>query len=714
TDIYVLGATLYRALSGLQPMAAIDRSEAILKAERDVFVTASELGAGRYSASFLRAVDAALVFNEKKRPQNVAEWRRQFDAGGSDDGGRRVARATAVPAADEETRFGVPGEATVVLEPPPAPVVNPDVRAARAAASVARPGVEAPASVRAPAPRAYWPWLVAMLLVLTAGGGGYAWQAGLLPAGLLDFNRGARLVKQGDRALAGGQVFEPAGRSALDFYRQAWDASPGDADAEHGLRIAGEQLGAALTAAIAAGNDARIDALAALLGDLPAAAGDFTALRERVAGARARRAADALTAERIALLLDEAARDIEAGKLVGSDADNALARYRAVQILAPENAAAAAGLERLVAALAARGQAALAAGELDEARRWQQHGHVIDATHADVMALDAALANARGAQARDQTIAELLEAAADDVAANRLTSPPGRNALERYREIERLAPGHAEAASGVRRVHDRYVAMATQALARDEFEAAAEFAGRAREVWPASEPASTLASEIRAAVTRQREATDAERAQAAAAQAAQLRAQAEQARAQAAAEQRRAEEAEAARLADAAERRAEEQRLAREAEERARAAAVNGRPRVVLDYAGFHPKYAVHGLTRDTVEAAVAPLLRAAGYDIVKRDAVHDAGWTWNNLRLVVFRLTVNENTATGLYSWAIAVNVYDQPALRLSLSRALETPHEWTQSRNGLGPPTDLQQMVGMYEEMSSAWLARLPGRVR
>jgi serine/threonine protein kinase len=57
TDIYSLAATMYRAISGVMPMDAIDRSEAILKAERDVFVSAGEIGEGRYSVGFMRALD---------------------------------------------------------------------------------------------------------------------------------------------------------------------------------------------------------------------------------------------------------------------------------------------------------------------------------------------------------------------------------------------------------------------------------------------------------------------------------------------------------------------------------------------------------------------------------------------------------------------------------------------------------------------------------
>jgi len=53
TDIYGLGATLYRAVAGIAPMDAVDRSRAILKGDKDIFVFAAETGKGRYSERFL-------------------------------------------------------------------------------------------------------------------------------------------------------------------------------------------------------------------------------------------------------------------------------------------------------------------------------------------------------------------------------------------------------------------------------------------------------------------------------------------------------------------------------------------------------------------------------------------------------------------------------------------------------------------------------------
>ena len=78
TDIYGLGATCYRAIAGMAPMDAITRSKGILGSTREVLAPARAIGSGRYSAQLLSAVDHALEFVEKNRPQTVAEWRREL------------------------------------------------------------------------------------------------------------------------------------------------------------------------------------------------------------------------------------------------------------------------------------------------------------------------------------------------------------------------------------------------------------------------------------------------------------------------------------------------------------------------------------------------------------------------------------------------------------------------------------------------------------
>lgn len=78
TDIYSLGATMYRVVTGATPMDAIARSRGILGSTQDILKPASEIARTRYSERFLLAIDHALRFDEKERPQTIDEWRREL------------------------------------------------------------------------------------------------------------------------------------------------------------------------------------------------------------------------------------------------------------------------------------------------------------------------------------------------------------------------------------------------------------------------------------------------------------------------------------------------------------------------------------------------------------------------------------------------------------------------------------------------------------
>lgn len=74
TDIYGLGATLYRLVSAKKPADAITRGLACSHGDADPLIPLRNISQG-FSDTFLKAIEAALRVRPEDRPQSVAEWR---------------------------------------------------------------------------------------------------------------------------------------------------------------------------------------------------------------------------------------------------------------------------------------------------------------------------------------------------------------------------------------------------------------------------------------------------------------------------------------------------------------------------------------------------------------------------------------------------------------------------------------------------------------
>ena len=84
TDIYALGATLYMAVMGSKPVSASGRAAAFMSKHEDPYISVLNTVNKKYSRSFLTAIDKALEFHPRDRPQSLGEWNQMLTAGLSD------------------------------------------------------------------------------------------------------------------------------------------------------------------------------------------------------------------------------------------------------------------------------------------------------------------------------------------------------------------------------------------------------------------------------------------------------------------------------------------------------------------------------------------------------------------------------------------------------------------------------------------------------
>ena len=129
-------------------------------------------------------------------------------------------------------------------------------------------------------------------------------------------------------------------------------------------------------------------------------------------------------------------------------------------------------------------------------------------------------AEAEVAQERGQKISGLLSAASEDLSRDRLTSPAGANAWEKYQAVLALEPGHKIASAGLDSIIGRYVSKFDASLQDKDFAESEGYVSRIQSVYADAPVLSEMADRLSAAraAERQHQADEAERTRQAAAE----------------------------------------------------------------------------------------------------------------------------------------------------------------------------------------------------
>ena len=158
-------------------------------------------------------------------------------------------------------------------------------------------------------------------------------------------------------------------------------------------------------------------------------------------------------------VLAQAQQALDAGNLDGEDGTSARELFQQVAASEPDNDRARAGLRQVGQAELSRADAALQAGQLDEATRRAAVARELLGGGRDVDRLDALI---RQAQAGQVHTADVVDQAKQALAQGKLDGPDGAGAL--YQRVLRADPGNAVAAHGLDQVANALAVQAHDAL----------------------------------------------------------------------------------------------------------------------------------------------------------------------------------------------------------------------------------------------------------
>jgi tetratricopeptide (TPR) repeat protein len=312
----------------------------------------------------------------------------------------------------------------------------------------------------------------------------------------------AKLLAQAESWIRAGRLATPRGDNALDAFRAVLKLEPGNEVARQGVELIYwryiELAKGAISARLFDKADAYLEQAEAILPREPAVQRVRGELLTAVQAADDRPARAEEPKERIEQLLNEAEESLKTELWTERAANDALEKFRAVQQLDPGNPQAKQGIDRIVARLVEVATVATDSTLFEEADAYLSQAETLRPKVPSVRSARVQLTARREAHGRGEQIAHLLAAGKGNLDANRMTWPPGDNALEQFRAVLRLDSGNAEANAGLEQIVERYVQLAMTAGTSGHFDEAQRYLDRAETIRPRATSVQTAREQLQA------------------------------------------------------------------------------------------------------------------------------------------------------------------------------------------------------------------------
>jgi len=499
TDIYALGASLFSGLTGKLPIDALARGSGMLSTGIDPYEPLSVMLEGKYSPSFLRAIDRALLFHANERPQDVMVW------------ADMLAGKIEVQELPPAMRITPPQEedpnATVVLTKQPSVQyeVTPETgRETGVEKPLAEPRSQAmPQSVKPqlarPRPniRLISSMLIVAVIIITATvllmqGPEEVEMPAPSPPPVIEqvvdpiVDQTSLLLTQAEQARQAGKDIEPEGNNALQLYLQVLALEPSHQQANSAIEEIIDRYSDGIHSDLAEGYLDKADKNLQLL---LAARPDSEKLLKLQAQLKTARSVQTS----LDLLLSQADDYRKQNSLLSPRGKNVLSTLRKVLELDPDNKAAMKRIETLASHYVGLSEKEIAAGDFLAANENISNVKLIDADHPALPQLRSKLAALK--IKRQQQLNTLLSQAREALDANRVLAPPEKNALYLYQQALRIERRNAKAKKGIEEVKVRLKARFDGYLKLQKYSAAESLVKAVEKAMPRSSFARTMRTE---------------------------------------------------------------------------------------------------------------------------------------------------------------------------------------------------------------------------